>query len=86
MGSISMPGPVDQLLSDLAQARTKPLWTQMTKLNPPVPNPKAIPYLWQYEQIRPLLLQAGELVDEKQAERRVLMLVNPTRGMCHHNV
>ena len=59
---------------------TKPLWLQMTRLNPPLPNPKCTPFVWDYEKIRPSLLQAGELVTEKQAERRVLMLVNPSRG------
>jgi gentisate 1,2-dioxygenase len=59
---------------------TKPLWLQMSRLNPPLPNPRCSPYVWEYEKIRPSLLQAGELVTEKQAERRVLMLVNPSRG------
>jgi gentisate 1,2-dioxygenase len=30
--------------------------------------------------VRPYLVRAGELVKEKDAERRVLMLVNPARG------
>ncbi|KAK1491318.1 gentisate 1,2-dioxygenase [Colletotrichum cuscutae] len=58
---------------------TKPLWLQMTKLNPPLPNPRCTPHLWKYSEIQPTLLQAGQLVTEKQAERRVLMLVNPSR-------
>ena len=68
------------LLKSAAQLHTKPLWTQMARLNPPLPNPKCTPHVWEYEKIRPSLLQAGELVTEKQAERRVLMLVNPERG------
>ncbi len=71
---------VDSLLSDLQAAHTKPLWAQMNRLNPPLPNPTAIPHIWKYDQIRPHLLRAGEMVTEKQAERRVLMLVNPARG------
>lgn len=59
---------------------TKPLWLQMTRLNPPLPNPRCTPHLWKYSEIQPTLLQAGQLVTEKQAERRVLMLVNPSRG------
>ena len=35
--------------------------------------------IWRYDEIRPTLLKAGELVSESQAERRVLMLVNPAR-------
>lgn len=59
---------------------TLPLWEQMKRLNPPAPDPRTVPYIWKYDEIRPLLIQAGELVTEKQAERRVLMLVNPKRG------
>jgi len=59
---------------------TKPLWLQMNKLNPPLPNPKSQPHVWKYSEIRPSLIQAGSLVGEQQAERRVLMLVNPSRG------
>lgn len=69
-----------KLLSNLEQTNTKPLWAQMTRLNPPLPNPKTVPHIWKYDEIRPHLLRAGELITEKQAERRVLMLVNPARG------
>jgi gentisate 1,2-dioxygenase len=70
------------LLADLESHHTKPLWAQMNKLNPPSPNPTAIPHVWRYDMIRPHLLRAGELIAEKQAERRVAMLVNPARGKC----
>ena len=71
----------DQLVSDLEGTDTLPLWSQMTKLNPPAPNPRCVPHLWSYDELRPHLLRAGDLITEKQAERRVLMLVNPGRGM-----
>lgn len=71
---------IDQLLNEAATLHTKPLWAQMNRLNPPRPNPKCVPHVWEYEKIRPRLLRAGELITEKQAERRVLMLINPARG------
>lgn len=71
----------DDLLSVAEKYHTKPLWAQMSRLNPPLPNPRCEPHVWEYEKIRPSLVQAGELITEKQAERRVLMLVNPSRGM-----
>lgn len=75
----------EKLLADLDQSDTLPLWTQMARLNPPLPNPTTVPHLWSYESIRPNLLRAGTLVSEKQAERRVLILVNPARGaICIH--
>lgn len=67
------------LHSELPSTNTLPLWAQMAKLNPPEPNPKCIPFVWRYDQIRPYLLRAGNLITEKQAERRVLMLINPAR-------
>lgn len=70
---------VQQLFKSLETTHTLPLWAQMNKLNPPLPNPRSIPHVWRYDEIRPQLLKAGELVTEKQAERRVLMLCNPTR-------
>jgi gentisate 1,2-dioxygenase len=70
----------DELALAVEKFQTKPLWTRMAKLNPPLPNPSCVPHIWRYDQIRPSLLKAGELVGESQAERRVLMLVNPARG------
>ncbi|KAF9636112.1 putative gentisate -dioxygenase protein [Lasiodiplodia theobromae] len=67
------------LTKGMESTATLPLWEQMKRLNPPAPDPRTIPYIWKYDEIRPLLIQAGELVTEKQAERRVLMLVNPKR-------
>jgi gentisate 1,2-dioxygenase len=69
----------EKLISELPSTHTLPLWAQMAKLNPPEPNPTCIPHIWRYEQLRPYLLRAGELISEKQAERRVLMLINPAR-------
>lgn len=70
----------ERLISELDGTHTLPLWVQMAKLNPPEPNPRCTPHLWRYDEMRPYLLRAGDLVTEKQAERRVLMLVNPSRG------
>ena len=71
---------VQNLLKDLEKTDTLPLWAQMAKLNPPAPNPRCVPHVWRYDNVKPYLLRAGHLVTEKQAERRVLMLVNPNRG------
>lgn len=73
--------PAEELVESALKVHTKPLWTQMARLNPPEPNPVCVPFIWRYEEVRPSLLRAGEVVTEQQAERRVLMLVNPARGM-----
>ncbi len=74
--------PSEELVEAALKVHTKPLWTQMAKLNPPEPNPQCIPFLWRYDEVRPSLIRAGEVVSEQQAERRVLMLVNPARGIA----
>jgi gentisate 1,2-dioxygenase len=71
----------EELVDNALKVNTKPLWTQMARLNPPAPDPKCVPFIWRYDEVRPTLLRAGEVVSEQQAERRVLMLVNPARGM-----
>lgn len=71
---------VKQLVNTARKLHAMPLWEQMAKLNPPAPNPTAVPHIWRYKDIRPSLGLAGELVTEDQAERRVLMLINPARG------
>ncbi|KAJ2896763.1 gentisate 1,2-dioxygenase [Zalerion maritima] len=78
-GRSSAEAATHAMLDGAASEATKPLWTQMARLNPPAPNPKAVPTLWKYDSIRPHLMQAGKLVPEQLAERRVLMLVNPGR-------
>ncbi|KAL4723060.1 hypothetical protein ACLX1H_010301 [Fusarium chlamydosporum] len=69
----------EELVDALRVTNTAPLWAQMTRLNPPAPNPRTIPHVWSYNEIKPYLLRAGQLITEKQAERRVLMLENPGR-------
>lgn len=61
----------------LTLKNVEPLWLVMSKLVPPTPQPRALPNLWKYKEIRPLLIKAGEYVTAEQAERRVLMLINP---------
>lgn len=72
----------DSLVKALGDVNAMPLWAQMTRLNPALPNPLAKPFMWEYERLRPYLMSAGQLIKEEQAERRVLMLVNPERSKC----
>ena len=54
-----------------------PLWEVLSEIVGAAPNPKAIAALWRYEELRPFLMESGELITAKEAERRVLMLENP---------
>lgn len=72
-----------ELVDALERINCAPLWAQMQRLNPAAPNPTTIPFKWDYDLIRPYLISAGNLITEKQAERRVLMLVNPMKSMSN---
>lgn len=74
---------VQSLLDSLDEVNVAPLWAQMERLNPPIPKPKTKPFIWRYDTLRPYLISAGRVIKEEQAERRVLMLVNPEKSECH---
>jgi gentisate 1,2-dioxygenase len=61
----------------LGRKNAAPLWDVLGEIVPPVPRPASIPALWRYEELRPLLMEAGRLITAQEAERRVLMLENP---------
>lgn len=54
-----------------------PLWQVLGDLVIPQPQSPCVPALWQYATLRKHLLEAGELISAKEAERRVLVLENP---------
>lgn len=64
-------------MDSLPAHHVAPLWTVMGAMVPPRPAPKTTVAVWRYDEMRPLLIRAGALVSAKEAERRVLMLVNP---------
>jgi gentisate 1,2-dioxygenase len=61
----------------LAGLHAAPLWEVLSEIVAAQPHPAAVPALWQYAQLRPFLMEAGELITAREAERRVLMLENP---------
>ena len=54
-----------------------PLWEVLKGLVPMEPKPAATPHLWDYDAIRPRILESGALLTAREAERRVLVLENP---------
>jgi len=62
----------------LRQKHAAPLWEVLGDLIPSQPRPPASPALWRYQEMRALLLEAGRLITAKEAERRVLILENPS--------
>src|SRR5689334_17258625 len=56
-----------------------PLWEVLKGLVPEEPRSKFAPHVWTFNQVRPLLMEAGALLTAEEAERRVLVLENPAQ-------
>ncbi|KAL4880383.1 RmlC-like cupin domain-containing protein [Aspergillus karnatakaensis] len=69
---------VQQYYDSLACKHVSPLWTVLDKMVPPQPNPRSTVAIWRYNSLIEPLMKSGELITAEEAERRVLMLVNPT--------
>jgi gentisate 1,2-dioxygenase len=54
-----------------------PLWEKLKDLVPREPVTKCVPALWRFAEAKALILEAGDLITAKEAERRVLVLENP---------
>lgn len=66
----------------LLEAGVAPLWPMMRNVLPhDAPAPLSRSHLWAYGSVRPLLMRAGELTPVEKAERRVLVLSDPGRGV-----
>ncbi|HVL37360.1 MAG TPA: gentisate 1,2-dioxygenase, partial [Burkholderiales bacterium] len=63
---------------DAAGQHLVPLWEVMRGLLPREPTPAARAHLWRYHELRPALLETARLVSAEEAERRVLLLENPS--------
>jgi gentisate 1,2-dioxygenase len=63
-----------QFSHEIGALNMKPLWERVMRLKP---GTAAVPAIWRWAEVRPLLMHACELITAKEAERRVLMLENP---------
>lgn len=54
-----------------------PLWEVLDDLVVPTPRSPAVPAHWKYDDVRPYLMESGDLISAKEAVRRVLILENP---------
>jgi len=61
----------------LADKSMAPLWSVLKNLVPPRPRDDMAAAVWRYDDIRRYLMEAGELITAKEAERRALILENP---------
>lgn len=62
----------------IGQHSMSPLWESLHALVLSQPASPAVAHLWQYDDMaKKLLMEAGELITAREAERRVLILENP---------
>jgi gentisate 1,2-dioxygenase len=61
----------------IAKLHAAPLWEVLSEIVGAQPHPAAVAALWRYADLRPFLMESGELITAREAERRVLMLENP---------
>jgi gentisate 1,2-dioxygenase len=54
-----------------------PLWEVLKGIQSNEPRPPEAAALWHYDQVRPMLMEAGGLISAREADRRVLILENP---------
>jgi gentisate 1,2-dioxygenase len=77
----SADGDIDiqrrQYYAELENLQMGPLWAVLRRTLTREPQQRETPHLWRWADVRPQLLRAGELVTTAEAERRVLMFLNP---------
>ncbi|MFC5585371.1 cupin domain-containing protein [Nitratireductor kimnyeongensis] len=61
----------------IAGQSLSPLWEILKSLLPEEPITTTKAHAWRWEDVRPFLLESGDLVTAEEAERRVLVLQNP---------
>lgn len=67
----------EQLYRDMHAHNLTPLWEVLHALVPQRPATPCAPAYWNYDEVRPFLMRAGEAITAEEAVRRVLILENP---------
>src|SRR3990170_3668211 len=55
-----------------------PLWEVLRDIVPDKPKTQCAPAIWHFKDVKDLVMEAGRLITAKEAERRVLVLENPS--------
>lgn len=58
-----------------------PLWLNLDTAAQKEPRVAGVPHIWRWQDIKPMMLRGGDLISPQEAERRVLMLINPSFDM-----
>ena len=61
----------------ISQRDMTPLWEVLKYLVTKQPVTQCVPAIWRFDEVKPLVEEAGRLLTTEEAERRVLVLENP---------
>ncbi len=67
----------EALYRDLEAQSIEPLWRALASAAPKSPVVQSVPHIWRWKDVQSALGRAGDVVTPQEAERRVLMLINP---------
>lgn len=70
----------DLFYEKIGEEHLAPLWRSPEMNMMKEPRPRVLPHLWRFDAIRSTMMEAGRVVPAAEAERRVLLLVNPGLG------
>lgn len=62
----------------MATRNMTPLWEVLHTLLAEEPVTEATPHKWDYEECRPYIMESADIISAEEAERRVMVLENPT--------
>lgn len=68
----------EALYQDLETQHIEPLWRMLASATPKEPVVHSVPHIWRWHEVWPFLDRACDVVSPQEAERRVLMLINPS--------
>jgi gentisate 1,2-dioxygenase len=73
---------LEQFSNEIRGMDMMPLWER--EASAMTPGTRCVPRIWHYADVRPALMQSISLISKRQAERRVLVLENPSlRGSTY---
>jgi gentisate 1,2-dioxygenase len=67
----------DDAYEKMAELSVGALWRHLGDLFPAEPTSRAVPFHWDYRRLRPYMLHFADVLSIEEAQRRVLMLINP---------
>ena len=63
----------------IGRSHMTPLWESLHALVPREPQPRIVPAIWKYNDVRPLVMQAGSVISAEEAVRRVQAMTRTFR-------